>query len=43
MPLPWLLLGFVVYPVLVLLGWRYVRRAERNERNFADLLSEVER
>jgi hypothetical protein len=43
MPLPWLLLGIVVYPVLVLFGWRYVRRAERNERDFVDLLSEVER
>lgn len=43
LPLPWLLLGVVVYPVLVLLGWRYVRRAERNERDFADLMSEVER
>ena len=38
MPLPWLLLGVVVYPVLVLLGWRYVRSAERNERDFADLV-----
>lgn len=43
LPLPWLLLGVVVYPVLVLLGWRYVRRAERNERDFAELLSETER
>jgi hypothetical protein len=43
MPLPWLLLGVVVYPVLVLLGWRYVRSAERNERDFADLMSEVDR
>ena len=43
MPLPWLLLGIVVYPVLVLLGWRYVRRAERNERDFADLMRDVER
>ena len=42
-PLPWLLLGVGVYPVLVLLGWRYIRSAERNERDFADLLSEVER
>ena len=42
MPLPWLLLGVVVYPVLVLLGWRYVRSAERNESDFAELLSEVE-
>jgi hypothetical protein len=37
-PLPWVLLGFVVYPVLVLLGWFYVRQAERNERAFADLV-----
>ncbi len=42
-PLAWLLLGGAVYPLLVLLGWRYVRRAERNERDFADLLSEFER
>ncbi|WP_207619433.1 hypothetical protein [Nocardioides sp. IC4_145] len=40
-PLPWLLLGVAVYPFLVLLGWRYVRRAERNEQHFLDLLSEV--
>lgn len=43
LPLPWLLLGIVVYPVLVLLGWRYVRSAERNERDFAELLDEAER
>ena len=43
MPLPWLLLGIVVYPVLVLLGWRYVRSAERNERDFAELLDEADR
>jgi hypothetical protein len=34
MPLPWLLLGFVVYPWVVLVGWRYVRQVERNEREF---------
>ena len=28
----------LVYPLLVLLGWVYVRRAERNERHFADLI-----
>lgn len=33
-PLPWLVLGVLVYPVLVLAGSRYVRRAERNERNY---------
>lgn len=43
LPLSWLLLGVLVYPLLVLLGWRYVRRAERNEADFADLMSEVER
>lgn len=37
-PLAWLLLGVAVYPFLVFLGWFYVRRAERNERNFADLM-----
>ncbi len=37
-PLPWLLLGVVVYPFLVALGWLYVRRAERNERAFSDLV-----
>ncbi len=36
-PLTWVLLGGLVYPWLVLLGWRYVRRAERNERDFVDL------
>jgi len=40
-PLPWLLLGVAVYPFLVVLGWRYVRRAERNEADFLDLMSEV--
>jgi hypothetical protein len=37
-PLPWLLLGLVVYPFLVLLGWGYVRRAEHNEQSFSDLV-----
>ena len=37
-PLPWLVLGVLVPPCLILLGWRYVRRAERNERAFADLV-----
>ncbi|NUR08094.1 MAG: hypothetical protein HOQ22_12470 [Nocardioidaceae bacterium] len=38
MPLPWVLLAFAVYPVLVLLGWAYVRSAERNERDFTDVV-----
>lgn len=37
-PVAWLLLGVLVHPFLLLLGWRYVRRAERNERDFAALL-----
>ena len=32
------LLGVVVYPVLVLTAWFYVRQAERNERDFAELV-----
>lgn len=39
-PLPWWLLGVVVYPFLVLLAWLYVRRAERNERAFRELVRE---
>lgn len=38
MPLAWGLLGFVVYPVLVLMGWWYVRSAERNEDAFTEVL-----
>jgi hypothetical protein len=37
-PLPWLLLGFLVYPALVAVGAFYVRQAERNEREFDDLV-----
>ena len=37
-PLAWLLLGGAVYPVLVALAVLYVRRAERNERDFHDLV-----
>jgi hypothetical protein len=41
-PLAWLLLGVLVYPWLVMLGRWYVRRAERNERDFALLLEVLE-
>ncbi|HEV7206198.1 MAG TPA: hypothetical protein VGN18_16450 [Jatrophihabitans sp.] len=37
-PLPWLVLGALVYPVLIGLGWYAVRTAERNERAFAALV-----
>ena len=35
-------LGVLVYPLLLGLGW-FVRRAERNERDFADLVREADR
>jgi hypothetical protein len=38
MPVPWVLLAFAVYPVLLGLGWVYVRAAERNERDFTDVV-----
>lgn len=39
--LPWAVLGVLVYPVFVVTGWLYVRRAERNEQAFADHLEYV--
>jgi hypothetical protein len=39
-PVPWLLLGVAAFPLLVLLGLVYVRQAERNEREFSDLVGE---
>jgi hypothetical protein len=39
LPVPLLVLGGGIYPVLVLMGWGYVRLAERLERRFAELLS----
>ena len=36
-PAPWLILGIGVYPVIGILAWNYVRRAERNEARFRDL------
>jgi hypothetical protein len=36
--LPWLLLGGLAFPFLVAVGWIYVRMAERNERDFAELV-----
>lgn len=40
--LPWLLLGVAAYPFLFAAGWVYVRLAERNERDFADLMERRE-
>ena len=38
LPLPWLALGVLVYPALVLGGAVHVRLAERHERDFVDLV-----
>lgn len=37
-PLPWAVLGVIVYPLLVLMGLLYVRHAERNERDFVEIV-----
>jgi hypothetical protein len=37
-PLPWLVLGLLVYPLLIALGWYTVRSAERTERHFLELV-----
>lgn len=34
----WVILGVAAFPVICLLGWAYVRAAERNERDFVDLV-----
>lgn len=38
MPLWWVLLGVVVYPAILGVGWWYVRAADRNEAQFTDLV-----
>ncbi|WP_033325004.1 hypothetical protein [Streptomyces yerevanensis] len=38
--LEWIVLGFCVYPPLVLLARWYVRRADRNERDFVRLVED---
>jgi hypothetical protein len=38
--LVWVVLGFAVYPPMVLLARWYVRRAERNEKDFARLVED---
>jgi uncharacterized membrane protein (DUF485 family) len=37
-PVPWLVLGVLIYPPLIALGWWTMRTAERNERAFIDLV-----
>ncbi|MEU8655752.1 DUF485 domain-containing protein [Actinoplanes philippinensis] len=41
--LPWLLLGVLSFPFLVLIGGLYVRWAERNEQDFTALIRRPER
>ncbi len=38
MPLWWLLLGVLVYPAILGVGWWYTRQADRNESQFTDLV-----
>ena len=38
--LPWLVLGVAIYPLLFTAGWVYVRRADRTEAEFVDLVED---
>ncbi|MEU5853196.1 hypothetical protein [Saccharopolyspora shandongensis] len=38
--LPWLVLGVLVYPFVMLAGWLYLRRIERREDEFTELVDE---
>ena len=38
MPLWWFLLGILVYPAILAVGWWYVRQADRTEQRFTDLV-----
>ena len=37
-PLPWVLLAGLIYPVFVICAFGYVRQAERTENDFAELV-----
>ena len=41
-PLPWIVLAVAVYPGLFLLGWLYVRQADKSERDFIALMSPID-
>lgn len=41
MPLSWVVLAFGIYPVLILLAWRYVRSADRNENAFTQVVERL--
>lgn len=38
LPLWWFVLGLLVYPAILAVGWWYVRHADANEDQFADLV-----
>ena len=38
LPFPWVLLGVLLHPVLFVLAWWHVRRVERAEEAFSDLV-----
>jgi hypothetical protein len=40
--LPWLLLGVLSFPFLLVVGWAYVRWAERNEQDFIAVIRRPE-
>jgi hypothetical protein len=40
--LPWLLLGVLSFPFLLVVGWAYVRWAERNEQDFTAVIRRPE-
>lgn len=39
LPLPWLIIGVLIYPLVALAARVYVRQAGRIEREFADLMT----
>jgi hypothetical protein len=41
LPIPLIVLGAAIYPILVIFGWTYVHLSDRLERRFADLLNRL--
>ncbi len=39
-PIAWLILGALIYPVMCLCAWLYIRTATRNEARYRDLVGE---
>lgn len=40
-PILWATLGFIIFPLIVLLGWLHLRATERYEQQFIDLVEDV--